>query len=223
MSNEYEFAYKLILVIHIIAGSVCVVSSLLSIGFKALNLSHKAHLVCGRIFILGMVIVCLSSLLMCGLRPSPILLVLTFFSAYLVYGGFRYAKYKGDTYSKGDVSVAWAASFIGLLLVLGALTGTRTLGNLTYVFIGLGILCLNVSVSQLLEVYKKIPRKSGRIQNHIGMMMGGVIATFTAFGANITPPGFAVIGWVFPTVIFLPISMLMSKRYKKYEHKKSGL
>jgi uncharacterized membrane protein len=211
----------IILILHIIGGFTALVSGLLAMVTPK---GGKNHRLSGKFYFWGMTAVFISSILLSIFHHLPFLLMVGFFSYYMVVRGYRRLSLKklgrGQHVSELDWLIALiAGAFIAGLLRWGIFREFEgnSFGRVAIVFALLGVLFLFSDV----KVYLFGPKdKMHWWYTHIGSMGGGYIATITAFVVvNFTlKPGWIL--WLLPTVIGVPIIMVTIARYKKQFNKK---
>lgn len=214
--------FKLFLILHIIGGSLGLLTGMLNI---LRNKGDKNHKLIGKIFYVSMLTAGISSLVLAYLHPNYFLFMVGVFTLYMVASGQRYLKHKQQD-KLGSKRIDWAItilmSFAGLLFVgIGILTITKSnlFGLVLVTFGSLGLLF----VRQDFKNYKnKSTIKNYWLIGHLQRMTGSFIAALTAFlvvNAKYFPdqiPSFLY--WLLPTIILTP---LITKWSEKYEVKKN--
>lgn len=188
---EYFLAFCLL--VHIISGSVSLLSGLLAISTKK---GSKIHRFSGRIFFTGMNIVSASALLIAGFKLNQFLFMIGIFSFFQNYMGFRATRNKGMNPGKTDWIVLAVAGINSVMMLIT--------GNI--VLLVFGLICTGLVVGQLRIYIRVIQRKEIKqvqwLAQHIAMMMGAFIATITAFlvvNVKNFEPGWVI--WIAPSVI----------------------
>ncbi len=213
-----NLAFNIFLMLHIIGGSVGLVSGLLNI----LRLKgDKVHKRIGRIFFVSMIVVGVSSLALSIFHPNYFLFMIGVFTLYMVGSGQRYLSHKKhDTIHSKKVD--WALTIF--MLIAGVLF--VGIGILTILKSNLfGIVFTTFGCLGLLFVWQDIYNFNGKsaIKNyglicHLQRMTGGFIAALTAFlvvNAKYFPqqiPGFVY--WLLPTIILTPLIIKWSRTYE---------
>ncbi|MFK7799993.1 MAG: hypothetical protein AB8G95_00040 [Anaerolineae bacterium] len=207
--------YGTLLTFHILGGGLALVSAVVAILSKVINSDHRWHVYSGRIYHYGMVVVFVTAFPMAILKPNLFLFLISIFSYYFVFTGWRTALNRKGTPHWIDWGV------MGLMGVTSA--GMLVYGiYLLIIGVGEGVTILVFGAIGAAQVWQdfQIIRRGGvkgreRIVMHLGKMMGGTIATVTAFVVvNISfQPAFVV--WLAPTVLITPIIMWMSIQIRK--------
>ena len=97
--------HSVVLTLHIIAGSVALLTMVMAYVTKK---GPKAHAKIGRVYGMAMVAVGLTAAILFFLGASTFLLLIAFFSTYLVLVGWRFAKNR-----RGDIGAVdrWLSSW----------------------------------------------------------------------------------------------------------------
>lgn len=202
--------YGTLLTFHILGGGLALVTAIVAILSKVINSDHRWHIYSGRLYHYGMVIVFVTAFPMALLKPNLFLFLISIFSYYFVFTGWRIAMNRKGAphWIDWTVAVVMGVTCIGMaaygiyLLIIGVSEGVTIL-----VFGAIG----SAQVWQDLQILRRGGVKGRqRIVLHLGKMMGGTIATVTAFlVVNIEfQPSFVV--WLAPTVLITPIIVWMS-------------
>jgi uncharacterized membrane protein len=199
-TNVSETIFKVILAIHIAGGSLSLVSGAIAmITAKGMSVHKKA----GIVFYWAMAAVCVSALALCVLHPQQFLFYVAIFSFYLCFSGKRILlqKQSGDPPTMQDWWGLGLAAVAGVaLLVRGGMSLANEI-QFGWVSIVFGALCLVFSLIDTRSFYYPPKEQMHWFFTHLTRMIGGYIATFTAFCVvNIHfLPSLAV--WLLPTAI----------------------
>lgn len=208
--------YNLLLFLHIAMGTIGLISG--SINMVTIK-GGKRHKKVGRIFVFSMLTTGLSALAMAQLKPNPFLFIVGVFTIYLVGTADRYIKAPNET----PLLLDWVYSlgmlvFGTIFLIWGVISVLRenTMGYVMFVFGSVGIF----SVYRDLKNYRgEYNHPKYRLLTHIGRMVGGYTAAFTAVlvvNAHYIP--FAIpefVYWLAPTLLFTPLSIYWIKKRKR--------
>ncbi len=175
---------------------------------------NQRHRQIGLLFFYGLLIAAFVALPMSLLHSSYFLFIVGIFTSYMLLTGKRYLAKK----SIADVTNAdWLLCIVMLLFGTGFITwGIYLLLHGA----GFGTVLLvfgSISVSLVLQDYRnfkgKSPIKNFGLTNHIQRMIGAYIASITAFIVvnNTMLP--AVVAWLLPTVILVPVLIIWSRKY----------
>jgi hypothetical protein len=205
-----------LLILHIIGGTVALLSGLIAIFTKK---GGKHHRLSGKFYFGGMTAVFISAIALSIGHHKPFLLMVGFFSYYMVVRGYRALYLKKLGRGQKPAALDWAivliaGAFILYLLCWGIIfiVGGVGMGIVAVVFAVLGCLFLRNDLNKLISGPKE---KMHWWYTHIGGMGGGYVATLTAFVVvNIElKPGWVL--WLIPSAIGLPIILVTIARYKR--------
>ena len=191
-----------LLAIHIGAGSVALLTAAIAIVTPK---GLKWHIVSGRVYAVAMTLVFLTAVPLALLGASIFLLLISFFSFYLVFAGWRFARNRRGI----PQAIDWTAAAIMLTtgLGMGVYAGILAAsGDSQWVTMSLfAALALGLGVAD--GLYHRVRRAGGgrRISRHLTNMLGGTIATITAVlvvNVETSPPWIA---WIAPTVAISPL------------------
>lgn len=211
-----EQLITILLIIHVAAGSISLLTGLSAIASKK---GGKTHNLVGKIFFWNMAIVFVTALFISAYRFIPFLFFISVFSFYTILSAYRILKLK-DLYNDGRpkyydwIISGMALLFNGALVVysiyLFSLYGYNNLATLSIIF-GLGGL-INV-YGNTRPFYKKPVDRNFWLRYHIGNMMGGFIAATTAFSANTLMFMPVLIKWLWPAILGFPIIIYFTRKY----------
>ncbi len=201
---------------HIIAGSLALLAG--PIAMVNQN-GGQVHRISGRIYYWSMIVICLTTLVLSIYRANWLLLMIGAFTAYLVLSAYRALAlknlHKGQKAEQVDWIILIASGISAAALII---TG----GYLLYYGNSFGFVPLTfgfVMSSGVKQDYKRftVPptEKNHWLLKHITGMMGGYIATITAFLVqNIhVDPAFVV--WLAPSLIIAPFISYTVRKFKK--------
>ncbi|MFT3910884.1 MAG: hypothetical protein QM737_15810 [Ferruginibacter sp.] len=211
--------FTIFLVLHILGGSVGLLSGTINLVRKK---GDKRHKLVGKFFLYGMLTAGISSLALSIIHPNYFLFIVGLFTIYLIATGSRYLHLKMLGHNQQPAKIDWAITIIMLLtglifigfgiklLVVGKLFGI--------VFIVFGALAIFLVRIDFKNYKGKIVAKNYWLLSHLQRMTGAYIASLTAFlavNATYFPeqiPGF--IFWLLPTVILVPLIFKWTNKYK---------
>ena len=208
-----EILFKILLIIHIICGTVGLFVGSYVLFAKKGDTVHKKT---GSIFFYAMVINGFVSLVLAKLHPNIFLFIVGIFSLYLLLTGKRYLQKK----IVAQVQVMdWI--LLGFMLIFGI--GFICLGifyilnsaNFGIVPIVFGLLGLRFVFNDYKNFRGQSTIKNYWLTSHIQRMIGSYIAAATAFLVvnNTVLPN--VVAWLLPTAILVPLIFKWSNKYKK--------
>ena len=197
----------ILLIIHIAAGSVALLTAFVALVTPK---GGVVHVRAGRVYAIGMTLIFLTAIPLAILGASVFLLLIAFFSFYLVFAGWRFARNR----SRRPQPVDWFA-----VAVLG-LTGIGMWGYATFLatsgagnwitLLVFGIIAVALSVADGIYLNRgrsrsRRPAPHVRIQRHLTNMMAGTISTVTAvMVVNVTLEP-VWLPWLLPTIVITPL------------------
>ncbi len=195
----------ILLSIHITAGSISLLTAAIALITPK---GERWHILAGRIYAIGMTLVFVTAIPLAILGSSIFLFLIAFFSFYLVFAGWRFARNR----QRRAHPVDWAAA--GILAVTG-------LGMWAYaVVIGLngssqwvtllvfGVIALALSAADA-RFHRIQPGGARRVARHLTNMLAGTIATITAVTVvNVDAEQLGIpvwLPWIVPTIVITPL------------------
>ena len=192
-----------LLVIHIGAGSVSLLAA-----FAALVTAKGGvnHVRAGRVYALGMTGVFLTAVPLALLGADIFLLFIAFFSFYMVFAGWRFARNRRGLAQPADwVAVALMALTglgMGAYAVVLAVQGDTQWVTLTL----FGFIALGLSLADGLFYRNRQVGYVRRISRHLTNMLAGTIATITAvLVVNVQLAAAPWLPWILPTLVITPL------------------
>ncbi|MFY7957220.1 MAG: hypothetical protein ACOVNT_03845 [Flavobacterium macrobrachii] len=210
-----ETIFTILLIIHIIAGSIGLLTGTINIIKKK---GDKAHKSVGKFFFYSMLINGFAGFIMSLIHRNDFLLIVAVFSIYMVATGQRFLSLKQLHKEQKPKAIDWILTYTMLVFAFLFITyGSYLLINK----VNFGIVLLVFGVVSCLMAIKDIKVYKGNIKEknywlllHIQRMVGSYIAALTAFIVvnNHFLPG--IVGWLLPTVIFTPLIVKWTKQYR---------
>ena len=203
--KSYELLFTIVLIIHIVSGSICLIMGLGAIVSKK---GKRRHILSGRIFYYSMNTVSGSAVVMSLIKSNEFLLMIGVFSFYLNFMGYRSVKNKSLKPSVADWVVVGLGLTNGVAMILS--------GNIVLMFFsGLSIFLILGDLKTFVLVLRgKELLKTEWLVHHIGRMIGAYIATSTAFlVVNINNVQPAWLFWILPTVLGAPLIAYYTKKF----------
>lgn len=209
------------LIIHVAAGTIALLTGLLSILFRNKVKIHKKF---GIVYFYAMTVVFVTALYISIIHGNIFLFCLSFFSYYSCLTAYRALRLKKLHLDQDPTKFDWAIEiFFGFMhicfLVFGALlffSGNIQFGIISSVFGLVGLRSNQVTIRRL---KKKLEYRNYWLLAHIGGMCGSYIGAFTAFIVNnnnrfIHLP--QIVAWLGPTVFIVPLIFFeVNKNQKK--------
>jgi len=208
-----EIVFKILLVIHIIAGSVGLFTGTINIVRPK---GDKPHRLVGKYFFIGMLVNAVAGFLMALMHPNVFLMIIAVFSFYMTATGQRFLSLKRIDKGQSPTKTDWILTLMMILFALGfilyglyLLAIDSSFGIVLLVFGSISMLMAKKDIS----IYKgNITTRNYWLLLHIQRMTGAYIAALTAFlvvNNTYLPP---LVAWLAPTVIFTPLIFFWSKK-----------
>lgn len=209
-----EVLFKILLTIHIAAGTV----GLLSGTFILIRpKGDQQHKLVGKVFAVGMLIASIVALIISLMHSNYFLFIVGVFTIYLVGTGWRYLQLKQLNKEQTPKIIDWLlligmAIFAVLFVIFGACLFGKS-NNFGIVLFSFGMISSLMVLSDLKTFQGKIKYKNYWLLLHLQRMIGAYIASFTAFlvvNNQYLPP---ILAWLLPTIIFTPLIIFWSRQY----------
>lgn len=208
-----DLPFKVLLVIHIIAGSLGLFTGTINIIRKK---GDKQHRLIGKFFYLGMIINAVAGFIMAIMHANVFLLIIAVFSFYMTATGQRILHLKRIDKGQEPKRIDWALTIMMILFATGFILYGLYLLAMDSNF---GLVLLVFGFISMLMTRKDIAIYRGTIQFrnywlliHIQRMIGAYIASLTAFlvvNNTYLPP---IVAWLSPTVILTPLIIYWSRK-----------
>lgn len=208
-------AADVILWVHITAG---VAALLAGLGAMVTAKGRHRHRRAGRIYVWSMAVVVATVVPLFAFDPTELvlqfLLLVAVFSGYLAFSGYRVLSRKRPR--NDAASIDWIAACAVILACVGlaAMGGYLLVAGTSFglVMIVFGLIGGAFGVEDL-----RTFRSDGseeRIVDHLSRMVGAFIATVTAVVAvNLTMVP-AVVAWLLPTAVGVPLIVYWQRKYR---------
>ncbi|MDN4166982.1 DUF2306 domain-containing protein [Cytophagales bacterium LB-30] len=172
------------LYLHILVGGVALITGAIAIGTKK---GKKWHRAAGRIYFWAMTLVFVTGIMVAYYQFNRFLFLIAFLSYYTVFTGVRFLKLKQLHKTQSPKWYDWMAGILnGLANLIFVCYGLylfliNGLKGGTLLSLGFGMGGLFLTYTNVKPFIVKPTRANHWYTAHIGNMMGGYIATFTAF------------------------------------------
>lgn len=200
--------------LHIAAGIISLLSGPLALFALKGGARHRLF---GKLFFWSMTLVFVTSMLNGIYKEFHFLTFVGLFSYYNVISGIRALQLqRRDRAQVVDYFIHWLAlaAMLGFVYYgFWAWPYNKLVGGLSVGFGFGGLMNVRTYSGMLKRSLKEVPR-SAFIQWHIGGLVGGFIASVTAFSAQSLGflPG--VVQWLWPTAVFLPVIFYWQKKFR---------
>ncbi len=200
------------LIVHVLSGILALITGAIAI-FSAKGKS--LHRSAGRWYFWAMTVVFITALIIAGYRFNRFLFMIAFLSYYSVFAGVRALKLKKlhsqqkpawYDWVAGLINAAMNTLFVGFGIHILVAQPDQIPAALMYV--GFGVGGWSISYANL-KLFLFPPEKAYHwYLTHTGNMMGGYIATFTAFLATMVSRynfPYPLLSFVLPSLIGIPL------------------
>jgi len=200
---------------HVIAGAISLLAAPVAL---AVTKGGKPHRLWGKIFFWMMTWVCSTSVIISIYKSRPFLLMLSVLSYFLVVAAYRTLYFK--TFPRTVKWYDWLYSIIsgGFMLYFigwGIYLKVYTHESIALLSIMFGLGGLYLVTKNILSFVHPPMVKHDWLFRHIGYMIGGFIASVTAFSANVLyfMPG--LLQWLWPSLIGVPLIFYWIRTYRR--------
>jgi uncharacterized membrane protein len=202
--------------LHILAGSLALLCG--PIAMMNQN-GGKLHRLSGKIYFYSMMIIVVSATVLAIRHEKWFLLMVAIFTLYIISTGYRSLKLKkigrGQKAEQLDWLIWGLAVLAGLSLEFSGMYWCFGEGN------SFGIVPMVFGF--IVKDYQRFTRVSNDkllwLKVHIGNMMGGYIATMTAFLVQNVHTDPAWIAWLAPTIVFVPVLSYTIRKFSLKQQK----
>jgi hypothetical protein len=220
-----EVFIRISLIIHVIAGSLALLSGL---GAIILRNKVKLHKPFGKFYFWCMTVVFVTALYVSVYRQNYFLLFIAIFAYYSCLTAFRSLQLKKLHMGQKPLRIDWiieglnGTANVGLI-VLGIILLTQGEMQWTIITVSFGLLGLRSGFTNIRRLRGKVSHSNYWLLTHIGGMLGSYLGAITAFLVNnnrwMGMP--QVVAWLAPTVILVPFIFYEVGRHKKLGKKLS--
>ena len=199
----------ILLSIHILAGSVALVSAALALSSEK---GKKFHILIGKAYFWSMAIIFLTALPLSIITSNVFLFLITIFSFYLTFSGMRFAKNRKGVPTRIDLIAVnfMLLSGVGMWILAIIFFIDNNSQYITLIVFGFLALFLGYGDFQTFKNQTAIGKE--RIAKHLTNMMGGTIAVVTAVLVVNPPANPEWVWWILPTFLITPVIFWWNKK-----------
>lgn len=199
----------ILLSIHILAGSVALVSAALALSSEK---GKKFHILIGKAYFWSMAIIFLTALPLSTITSNVFLFLITIFSFYLAFSGMRFAKNRKGFPTRIDLIAVnfMLLSGVGMWILAIIFFIDNNSQYITLIVFGFLALFLGYGDFQTFKNQTAIGKE--RIAKHLTNMMGGTIAVVTAVLVVNPPANPEWVWWILPTFLITPVIFWWNKK-----------
>lgn len=208
-----DFFIRISYYLHIAAGVLSLLAGPMALIAKK---GGRLHVISGRIFFYSMTIIFLSATLNGLYKGMTFLTFVGVFSYYNIISGIRALQLRK---LNGPAPVDYFIHGIALLSMLGFVAFGLSAWEVNKVFAGLaigfglaGVLNVKTYSGMVRHRFATLP-KVAFIKWHIGGLVGGFIASVTAFSVQTMHFLPDLWQWLWPTAVFVPVIAYWQRRY----------
>lgn len=169
---------KILINIHATLGAIALLTGFVAILAKKGRIIHKQS---GKIFYISMLSSAILAFIISVLpnHQSPFLFSIGIFSIYFLIGGVRSLKFKDEYHHfKTDKIIAYIMILTAIAMITYPIILNSCINIILTVF---GIIGLVFAIRDLMLFRNRKRIKTGWLKLHLGKMLGGYIASVTAF------------------------------------------
>lgn len=223
-----EAILKAIVILHIIAGTVTLLTGPVAIFYNFKN--RRNHRIAGKIFLYAMIFVCISSVFGYLKRPDFIfyqflLCIAIIVGAGLIRGIRSILMMKGARITKFDIFYSIALGILGLVMIGRSAWLLKTEVTIAFpiLFGVFGIGALSDSVKNI-RLFSKPDQFNPNdwMKLHLNSMLGAFIASTTAFTVNVAHGLPWYLQWFGPTLLLVPVIVYYSRKVSGLSMKHSA-
>ena len=211
IDGEYLTIEKPLLYLHILAGFISLGVAYILLFIKKGNKRHKKL---GMIYVYGMTTIFVTAIPLSLLREfNPFLFVIAIFSFYLAFSGYRQGRDRNGAREQIDKTLGVFITATSILFYTLAVNAYLIEDSMWITSIIFGTLALVFGINDFrrMKIVER-PNFYDRTNLHLNLMLGGSIATTTAFIVTIDPFSILWLNWVAPTIVGTPIIIYFSRR-----------
>ncbi|MDB4832761.1 hypothetical protein OAH60_01075 [Acidimicrobiia bacterium] len=211
IDGEYLTIEKPLLYLHILAGFISLGVAYILLFIKKGNKRHKKL---GMIYVYGMTTIFVTAIPLSLLREfNPFLFVIAIFSFYLAFSGYRQGRDRNGAREQIDKALGVFITATSILFYTLAVNAYLIEDSMWITSIIFGTLALVFGIKDFRRMKIVVrPDFYDRTNLHLNLMLGGTIATTTAFIVTIDPFSTLWLNWIAPTIVGTPIIIYFSKR-----------
>ena len=211
INGDYLAIEKPLLYLHILAGFISLGIAYVLLFIKKGNKRHKKL---GMIYVYGMSTIFVTAIPLSLLGEfNPFLFVIAIFSFYLAFSGYRQGRDRNGAREQidkvlGVFITATSILFYSIAVSLYLIEDSMWITSVVFGSIALG---MGINDFRRMKIVER-PDFYDRTNLHLNLMLGGTIATTTAFIVTIDPFSILWLNWVAPTIVGTPIIIYFSRR-----------
>ena len=200
---------KTLLVIHIFAGVIALLSAALALSTEK---GKKFHVLSGKSYFWAMVLIFLTAIRMSILNSNVFLFLVAIFSFYLAFSGMRFARNRKGIPTRLDLIAVNFMFLSGAGMWILAIIFFINNNSQFITLIVFGFLALFLGYGDFQTFKNQKATGKERIAKHLTNMMGGTIAVVTAVLVVNPPTNPEWVWWILPTALITPLIFWWNKK-----------
>ncbi len=200
---------KTLLVIHIFAGVIALLSAALALSTEN---GKKFHVLSGKFYFWAMVLIFLTAIPMSIINSNVFLFLIAIFSFYLAFSGKRFARNRKGIPARLDLIAVNFMFLSGAGMWILAIIFFINNDSQFITLIVFGFLALFLGYGDFQTFKNQTATGKERIAKHLTNMMGGTIAVVTAVLVVNPPADPEWVWWILPTVLITPVITWWNKK-----------
>ncbi|GGC68580.1 hypothetical protein GCM10011387_22490 [Pedobacter quisquiliarum] len=210
-----EQAIKTLIYVHAFFGGIGLITGIISILVRKGGIKHKNT---GKIFSYAMIISSLVSLFIARMpaHENLFLFLIGIFTIYLVLAGNRALTLKDKTKTEADLldkSISGTMLLASIIMLVIGVIGQFQHHTNSILFTFFGAIGIFMTLKDFQTFRTFTQKKNAWLISHLGRMIGGLIASFTAFlvaGLHLS----TLIIWIMPTVIGTAYIIYWNRKFR---------
>ncbi|BCA96714.1 hypothetical protein TUM19329_30750 [Legionella antarctica] len=186
-----------------------------SIAAIATQKGSRQHKRYGRYFFYAMTGIFITAIPMAIMKSNTFLFLIAIFSYYLAYTGWRYARHRENTIPKSDWFVCLMMLAASTIMMVMGVREFNLENTQSIVLIIFGLLGAIFSFNDARLYYQNTISTTTRIVKHLGAMLGGTIAIYTAFLVTNVRIGSPIILWLGLTFLISPVIIYWTRKVEQ--------
>ena len=200
---------SILLVIHIFAGVIALLSATLSLSTEK---GKKLHVLSGKSYFWAMVLIFLTAIPMSIINSNIFLFLVAIFSFHLAFSGMRFARNRKGIPARIDLIAVNFMFLSGAGMWILAIIFVINNNSQFITLIVFGFLALSLGYGDFRVFKNETAKGKERIAKHLTNMMGGTIAIVTAVLVVNPPTDPEWVWWILPTFLITPLIFRWNKK-----------
>lgn len=202
--------FNALLIAHITAGVISLAAAGIAL---ASDKGARIHRRFGRIYVIAMLTVSISALLLALQALNGFLLMVSVFTFYLIFTGWRAATARSGTEGRLDRTIGIGVGLVSIgMMGWGVFLLSSGITHPSITLIVFGFIGTVLPISDWRHWKRGPIRGKSRIARHLSRMIGGTIATLTATAVVNLEHWPDTVVWLGPTALLTPVILWWTAR-----------